>query len=487
MTVRYSFPATVKREYSQRNLSVLSDGTKILTIMAAYIAVNVALILFSIPDAAWTYSADGNSWRNPALGLIKHGAFVDPNAAGTPDVFRTPGYPLFLAGAIVIAGERFFDVVVPAQIVLLFVVGLIAYRVTEDWLPGYGPAALALTVFNPNGLGTAHIVQSETLYSVGIALLGWAVLTFCRRPTVAQGALAGLALGASCLVRPDAQFLIAALPLGLIFLASLPGAKVGWARRFASAAACLVIALAVISPWALRNASLGYGYRLTTATVASYYIWDSAGQVEMMAHGVNQRVAGNRMQARQSNFAKAYGPSWKQLSKSRRDELLFREGVRTIFAYPPAAIARTVLDATLQFFAGGGAGNFLNILGFGKFNPYEVMGKQGHSSYFDAWRAALMGAAWPAAAISLVALAFVILLRLLGLVGIVTLMRRGEWRLLAVILGALAYFALVIPFYGHSRFRVPVEYMLVLLALAGLDGLRAKGRRKASVELSSDN
>ena len=463
----------------------MSDGKKILAIMAAYIAVNVALVLFSIPDAAWTYSADGNSWRNPALGLVKHGAFVDPSKPATPEVFRAPGYPLFLAGAIIISGERFFDIAVPAQIVLLFLVGLISYRVTEDWLPGYGPAALSLTIFNPNGLGSAHIIQSETLYSVGIALLGWAVLTFCRRPTVVHGALAGLALGASCLIRPDAQFLIVALPLGLVFLASLPGKRIDWGRRLASAVACLVIALAVVSPWALRNASLGYGYRLTTATVASYYIWDSAGQIEMMAHGVSQREAGNRMRTRQIDFAKAHGPSWGQLSKSRRDELLFREGVRTIFAYPPSAIARTVLDATLQFFAGGGAGNFLNILGFGKFNPYEVMGKQGHSSYFDAWRAALGGAAWPAAAISLGALAFVVLLRLFGLVGIATLMRRGEWRLLTVIIGALAYFALVIPFYGHSRFRVPVEYLLVLLALAGFDGWRMKGRRKSSEALTA--
>lgn len=457
----------------------MRKSTKILLVLAAFVAVNVALLIGTIPDAAWTFSADGHSWRSPALGLIKHGTFVKPDAPGTPEVFRVPGYPLFLAGTILIGGDRFFDFAVPIQIAVLFAIGLIAYRVAEDWLPGYGVAALALTVFNPNSLGTAHIIQSETLYALGIALLGWAVLAYCRRPSIERGTLAGLALGASCLIRPDAQFLIVLLPLGLVVLGALPGSAISWGRRLAAAVVCFVVAVTVVAPWAYRNAQIGYGHRLTTATSASYYIWDSAGQVEMMANGVSQQMAGNRMQTRQAAFIKAQGPAWRQLSKSRQDELLFAEGVRTVLSYPLQAIGRTVLDATLQFFAGGGAGNFLNILGYAKYNPYEVMGKREHSGYLAAWLDALRGAAWPAAAITLTALAFVAALRIFGLIGLVTLMRRSEWRLLAVILGAMAYFALVIPFYGHSRFRVPIEFLFVLLALAGFDGLRRQRREPA--------
>ena len=102
-----------------------------------------------------------------------------------------------------------------------------------------------------------------------------------------------------------------------------------------------------------------------------------------------------------------------------------------------------------------------------------------------AWFDALGSAAWPAVAITLTAMAFVVVLRLLGLVGIVTLARRRQWRPLVVILGAIAYFAMVIPFYGNSRFRVPVEYLFVLLALAGVDGLRR--RRKATSPTSMPN
>jgi hypothetical protein len=463
----------------------LKSSHKILLVLAAFVATNIALQLAAVPDAAWTFSADGASWLNPALGLFKHGGFVHPDTPNLPEIFRTPGYPTFLAATILLGGERFFDVAVPIQIVLLFAIGMIAYRVTEDWLPGYGIAALTLTVFNPNSLGTAHIIQSETLYALGVALLGWAVLAYCRQPSIGRGALAGLALGASCLIRPDAQFLVVLLPLGLVVLGALPGAAIGWGRRLAAAAVCLVVSVAVVAPWAYRNAQIGYGFRLTTAASASYYIWDSAGQIEMMANGVSQQIAGNRMRTRQAAFVKAQGPAWQELSKNRRDELLFAEGVRTLLSYPPQAIGRTVLDATLQFFAAGGAGNLMNILGYAKFNPYEAMGKRGHSSYLAAWRDALGSAAWPAMAITLTAIAFVVVLRLLGLAGIVTLARRRQWRLLAVILGAIAYFAMVIPFYGNSRFRVPVEYLLVLLALAGVDGLRR--RRKVTSPTSMPN
>ncbi len=83
-----------------------------------------------------------------------------------------------------------------------------------------------------------------------------------------------------------------------------------------------------------------------------------------------------------------------------------------------------------------------------------------------------------ALAISAVALGFVLFLRVLGIAGLVTLVRRREWRVFLVIVAAAAYFNFVYPFYGNSRFRIGVDPLLILLALYGFSGLREARRRR---------
>jgi hypothetical protein len=44
--------------------------------------------------------------------------------------------------------------------------------------------------------------------------------------------------------------------------------------------------------------------------------------------------------------------------------------------------------------------------------------------------------------------------------------------------GLIIYFAIIHLFTGNSRYRLPVEPALILLALYGIDGLRVRLRRE---------
>ena len=80
--------------------------------------------------------------------------------------------------------------------------------------------------------------------------------------------------------------------------------------------------------------------------------------------------------------------------------------------------------------------------------------------------------------ITVMALAFVIVLRALGLAGLVWMFMRRHYAVLLACAGMIAYFAVIHLFTGNSRYRLPVEPALILLALYGVDGLRARLRRE---------
>ncbi|MHA1537433.1 MAG: ArnT family glycosyltransferase [Alphaproteobacteria bacterium] len=453
-----------------------------LLIAAGYLAVNLILAAFTTPGAAQRHGGDAASWYGPGFGIAKLGAFVHIDTPDKPELRRGPLYPLLIAGTVLAADKAYFRLLVPIQILLLFATAMIAARFTETLLPGYGMAALALVAFNPNALGTAHLVQSETLYALLVTLLAWAILAYCRSPGLRPAALAGLALGFSCLVRPEGQFLILALPLAMLILPSLPGPALAWRRRLAPALVAGLVALVAISPWLWRNHEVGHGYRLSTYESMSYYLWGSAGQIEMIASGVSEREAEKRMAARRADFIARQGEGWKRLGEREQYRRLAYAGLDAIRGAEAGAIARVVIAATLQFFAAGGAGDLHNLVGLEASNPYQKAVTGGYSSYENAWLASLRDSAPATLAISIIALGFVVLLRILGIAGMVTLARRREWRVLLVLGAAIAYFALVIPFYGNSRFRVGIEPLLILLALYGFSGLREVRRRRRTAD-----
>lgn len=449
-----------------------------LLIATAYLAVNLILAAFTTPGAAQRHGGDAASWYGPGFGLAKLGSFVHIDTPGKPELRRGPLYPLLIAGTVLAAEKEYFRLLVPIQILLLFATAAIAARFTETLLPGYGTAALALVALNPNALGTAHLVQSETLYALFVTLLAWATLAYCRKPGLRPAALAGLALGTACLVRPEGQFLILALPLAMLILPSLPGKTLAWRHRLSPAIALAFVAIIAISPWLWRNHSVGHGYRLSTYESMSYYLWGSAGQIEMVESGVSEREAEKRMAARRASFIARQGQGWKRLGEPEQHRRLAFEAMAAIRGADAGAVTRVVIAATLQFFAAGGAGDLHNLVGLEASNPYQTAVSGGYSNYEQAWLAALLKSGPAALALSAIALGFVLVLRVFGIAGMVTLARRREWRVLLVITAAVAYFALVIPFYGNSRFRVGVDPLLILLALYGFSALREARRRR---------
>jgi len=180
-------------------------------------------------------------------------------------VLRTPGFPLLLAGCISVFGERVF----PATLVLATVGTCCCGLVWALARPLVGPraalAAVALSAAAPLQIGSSVQVLSEGWFSLWllVSLLGLRPLLqrpagsgetakFSTEPRpwfyMSRGLLAGSATGAGVLVRPGWILWPAAAAVCLLL-----AGRGGWRQRVVAIAFLCLGCWLVLLPWAWRN------------------------------------------------------------------------------------------------------------------------------------------------------------------------------------------------------------------------------------------
>ncbi|QDE38799.1 hypothetical protein FIV34_06080 [Luteibacter pinisoli] len=190
-----------------------------------------------------------------ALNLIDHHVFslVPPGAVPTPDSFRDPGYPVFLALLIKGFGrhQAFYSATLDVQAGLAALTVLIYIVLARRWL-GMGIAlfvGIGLALW-PHAITLAGYVLSETLmgFLVAAGLLLTQAATDRRRPVLF--AIAGIVLGLATLT--NATFApVVLLFAGVAMWKDLPSRR-SWA-------VLLVASLLPVAAWGVRGAMLPPG------------------------------------------------------------------------------------------------------------------------------------------------------------------------------------------------------------------------------------
>ena len=139
--------------------------------------------------------------------------------AGKPEIFRTPGYPLFLAGVFKIWGDSLVTIVF-IQIFLscigIFLVYKLALRLCDD----HGRALMTAVIYSldPWTFQISFSVGADTLFTV--LVLGFALLTLrfvLDPPSPARWYIfSAIALAACVFTRPLIYYFI--IPLGLLLV-----------------------------------------------------------------------------------------------------------------------------------------------------------------------------------------------------------------------------------------------------------------------------
>jgi 4-amino-4-deoxy-L-arabinose transferase-like glycosyltransferase len=186
--------------------------------------------------------ASGQGYSNPALlfTTVAHKATAN----------FVPGYPVFLLGLLKLGittttGFRLAGAVCGGVTVLL--TGYFGSRITGR--PVIGLIAAGLVAVSPALIAADGSVMSETIavpLTVGVLLTAeWAA----QSTSLVRWALVGAVAGALVLVRSEDVLIVVVL----VPVAVAVAPKVGLGRRALQAGAAVLVAVAVLAPWVIRN------------------------------------------------------------------------------------------------------------------------------------------------------------------------------------------------------------------------------------------
>jgi 4-amino-4-deoxy-L-arabinose transferase-like glycosyltransferase len=424
-------------------------------------------------DSSVFLEQDTESYVAPARELLANGTFT---VAGRPELERTPGYPLLL-----VIGLRFGELVpvtIAIQIVLAGLitvgVGVIACRLSGD--ERVGMMAGILYAFDPISIRETAALGTETLFTVflvgGVALLV-AYMRVGKLPIL----LAGVAIvsGASY-VRPAGYYLAFGL---LMFLGGVAITRRDW-RRLAHYGLAVMVTIAVVLPWHVRNRALEFSGFSAISSVNMYFY--NAAAVQARQAGASYAEMQAAMGYRDGRVYARLHPEQDTWSRGRRYAYMGAEGTRIVREHF-AAYARLHVAGMLRVLLDPGALAILQQYGLYRANSgvLSVIVTNGLADGLrQIWRTNSLG-------FHLLAVLGIALVVVYGLAlrGWLATGRVFDPSILLLVL-TIAYFIIVAggPV-GVGRFRYPAMPFVYVLAAMGLVTLRRK--RSADRIIASPN
>ncbi len=397
---------------------------------------------------------DAQSYLTIARNLIEgHGYSLSEGPPYEPDNFRTPLYPLFLSGLLSLSG---FNLLLPLVVqillssltpfILLPFLKELAFAEREITLGAY------LIAINPLLSFFSVLLLTETIFICLLFLSFWTEKPFLR----------GLIMGLAALVRPIAIF-------GPILL--LPFHRL---REFPK---ILIGFTFMITPWLIRN-------YLTSGEIQ----FASVSDANLLLHHAAPVIAAGE----DRNLYEV------QDSLKREAERMVREErVSLMRAYRVIAV-RELLSHPIGYL------KLLTIGLLGNFIPFPLGHWVAYVTGKNIWALKIRSAVFQEVAVAITKFRFIQIigivwqqrLRHLGGLGILGFISSSVMELMIIIMAIfglflytrrkfplflwLGYFTLLPGSYGHPRFRVPVEPILIILASITIQILVDKIRLKMS-------
>ena len=427
-----------------------------LWIILTVAAVLRVALLASACDEKQLFTPDSRDYNRLARNMIEDREF---SRIGKPEIFRTPGYPAFVAGIYWLSGNSTFAVA-GVQIGLDTILCLLTFLLGRELIS----ARVGLVAAGLQAISPVAIVSSVRLLTGGpFALLMTAALLAlvkCLKTSRWQWALlAGILAGPACLVKPIA------LPLVLIAVMAMLVRIWQWRSGLAFALAATFL----LPPWVARN-YFRAGY-VGLSSVGDYNLLycNAAAVVE-----AKPDIELSRLQNSLRNLG-TWG-TWELVNDPRILADCRREGLKIIASHP-FTYARAHAQTTPNVFLPA-ATDVLEVMGVtaGGKGTLAVLRTQGYPAAVKHYFGKNTWAIW----LCVPMLAIVAAKYLFALIWIPTAVRakpRGEhW--LAIVM--FLYFVLIPGPVAHARFRLPIAPLISIAAAAGICWLAGKCRARRS-------
>ncbi|MHC4563444.1 MAG: hypothetical protein ACYS8X_11805 [Planctomycetota bacterium] len=207
-------------------------------ILVGAIALRGGLLIAAAYNNGRVRTPDSQSYRELARSIRQEGQFV---RKGQAEIFRTPGYPAYLALTEDVANGMWMALA--GQIVLDLVLVVLAF-VLGKMLAGTAAGLLAagLQACSPLAIAASCRVLSDSLFALLLTLTVVLLVVHFRKGPRWSLIVAAAAMVAGCYVRP----------VGLAFAVVIVGVLL-WRAGVLRALAFAAIMAACVAPWIVRN------------------------------------------------------------------------------------------------------------------------------------------------------------------------------------------------------------------------------------------
>lgn len=284
------------------------------------------LALVAPPEPEW--KPDSGSYDRQAIELLDGEGFVDER--GVPTSFRSPGYPLFMAGVYSVTGHDPGAVRLVQAVLDALTCALVYVLARRMFNPRAALAAAALTVFSLAQIYAARLILAESLVTFLVVLAVLLLHAALTRRSWSAACGAGTALGLGILVKGTLL-----LPTVLFGWAIWRASRAANEKPFLRWAAVMGFAGLTLLPWTVRNYAV-HGRFVPVSTQAGYLMY--CGN-----HPVDGRIFGT---CEDDEILKRFST----LPEAEANAALMQETYRYVAANP-GTVPRNALLKIVYFFS----------------------------------------------------------------------------------------------------------------------------------------
>ncbi len=424
-----------------RRGKTLSRGFILVFLCALFVRTAFFCFYLWYDPAFFSRSTDCANYINGAKNLINYGVLCEQAVYPPfPGTFRTPGYPLLVAG-IYWMSEFSNAAVIAVQIILGALTCALMYRIALKYASG--PSALAaagILALDIVSASMANEILTETFFTLVLTLGVTAFVNFMETRRMSSLVLSSLLTAAAVMTRPILLY----FPLCsvVVFLYCF---RKNIKKAFLYYAVFNLAFLLVVSPWVIRNVRLGYN-GFASVQEMNIYIY-KAGWIE-------ERLKGNAdyntidFSGRFRKVAELLKERGMENTQNNRVKLYKELGAKTLKEHP-LLLAEYQLIYSFQVFTSPGAEPILGHI-------QKVRGKE-----------------MPEVVKRAVITGYGFILILLYIAFTAGIFQKSVWsreRGLLFILLLFCYMAALSGEWGaESRFRVPMMPFIAVMAAVGLD------------------
>jgi 4-amino-4-deoxy-L-arabinose transferase-like glycosyltransferase len=330
-----------------------------------YYILGVAFALrISIPISAYLYTRDvtifhapdTSSYVEPARQLIANGRFSASD--GTPEIIRTPGYPMLLVLALLL--DRFRLITISLQIVLSCFTVYLVYCTAGLVFETEGAALLAAALYalEPLSILYTSILVTETLFATVVMVSVYYLMKYLRRQSLWDLLASAVAFAASVYVRPVGYFLPVILAVGLSVWVMITGQH-NKRRLILQISAFVVVSLGFTSLWQVRNkVETGYSGFSGISSINLYFY--AAASVLAAKQHVSWRKMQNRLGYQDKRIYFQLHPEQKSWPLAKRLKFMSQEA-DCILLRDPFTYARIHFEGVLRSIFDPGVTDFLKM------------------------------------------------------------------------------------------------------------------------------